>query len=107
MHSTLIADSIDQTPQLPPLEQLKEHLRDLLLIHLEKDYAALSRPGLEFLQVYPSANLTTLDFVSGGRSGEKSFMLFTLRISAEAEKGVNPVNAIFGLECVVRTLGNK
>lgn len=104
MHSNLIADSIDQTPQLLPLDQLREHLRDLLLIHLERDYAALSHPAKQFLHTYPSVSLEKLEFVSGGKSGVRSYMLFTLKVSAEAAKGENHVNAIFGLEFAVRTL---
>lgn len=105
MLTNLIEGDIDQTHPLPPLEQLAEHLRDLIRIHWENDCGVQNRlvlAGIQSDQDLRSLFLKKSVFVSGGKSGAKSYMLFTLAVSNDAEAVLG--NEIFGLEFTVRSL---
>ncbi|AXH78013.1 MAG: hypothetical protein [Microviridae sp.] len=106
MITNLIEGDLDQTHPLPPLEQLAEHLRDLILIHWENEPAiqnALARLQTSAPE-YRSLFLKKSIFVNGGKQGGKSYMLFTVTVSPSSEPGTNPEDVTLGLEFAVRTL---
>lgn len=104
MTSSLTADDTNQDVPLPPLEQLRDLLRDLILTHWENDSAIQNRASiaLDFPREFASLNLTKWAFVSGAKEGKRSYLL--LKISVAPEGAENDAEEILGLEFAVRTL---
>lgn len=106
LRSNLIDDNIDQTHPLDPLEVLTAHLRELIILHYENDSRIQNRKSLatNFKEKDSrSLYLTRSHYVSGGKNGEKSYMLFTVSASPTGEVD-DPAKEIFGLELAVRTI---
>lgn len=75
-----IEDSIIHSGHTDPLERFRDHLGDLLQIHMENLYEG-SAPE------WGSLFLIGSQYVCGEKSAERSFMRFLIKISPAQEEG--------------------